>query len=59
MEKLKKYKFEVQGLVKVEMEAVDEEEARYKMIIQLEDGMYDEELRQSSVVSNCGEVKDG
>jgi hypothetical protein len=53
----KTYRFEAQSLVRGDIEATDEDEARRIFIEDLEQGELDEELRANVVVSNVGEVK--
>jgi predicted methyltransferase MtxX (methanogen marker protein 4) len=55
--KNKTYRFEAQSLVRGDIEATDEDEARRIFIEDLEQGELDEELRANVVVSNVGEVK--
>lgn len=55
--KNKIYRFEAQSLVRADIEAPDEEEARMIFLVDIEKGDIDEELRANAVVSNLGEVK--
>lgn len=55
--KTKTYRFEAQSLVRGDIEANNEDEARRIFIEDLEQGELDEELRANVVVSNVGEVK--
>lgn len=55
--KNKTYRFEAQSLVRGDIEATNEDEARRIFIEDLEQGELDEELRANVVVSNVGEVK--
>jgi predicted methyltransferase MtxX (methanogen marker protein 4) len=57
--KNKTYRFEAQSLVRGDIEATDEDEARRIFIEDLEQGELDEELRANMVISNVGEVKNG
>ena len=51
------YRFEAQSLVRGDIEATNEEEARRIFIEDLEQGELDEELRANVSVSNVGEIK--
>lgn len=52
-----KYKFEIQALEAVEIEADSAEEARLKVVDNLHDGNYDSQLRQNCYVSDGTEVE--
>ena len=51
-----KYKFEIQNCIKVEAEAEDMLEARRKIINNLNNGFYDDELSSDAYVSDGEEV---
>jgi len=55
---MKKYKFEIQQLIKVVVEADNKEDARSTVCTNLEDGNYDLELRWDCYVSDGEEVKE-
>lgn len=57
MKKNKTYRFEANSLVRGDIEANNEDEARRIFIEDLEQGELDDELRANVVVSNVGEVK--
>jgi len=52
-----KYKFEIKKIINIVVESNNVEDARACIIHYLEDGAYDDDLREDAYVSNGVEIK--
>jgi len=55
--KMGKYKFEIKKIINIVVESNNVEDARACIIHYLEDGAYDDDLREDAYVSNGVEIK--
>jgi len=56
-EKMTKYKFEIQTLITVEVEAVNKDDARCMVSDNFRDGFYDDEMHSDPCVSDGEEIE--